>query len=85
MSVTEAMEPSKEVAEVNRNLYPQIEPYCTGFLKVSDIHTIYWEQSGNPSGHVSSHHFVLLVKFVNPNQATANERNKINDNICGKY
>ncbi|OWM63713.1 proline iminopeptidase isoform X1 [Punica granatum] len=50
-SVTEAMEPHKEVPEVNRNLYPHIEPYSTGFLKVSDIHTIYWEQSGNPGGY----------------------------------
>ena len=47
------MESEKEVVELNRNLYPNIEPYSTGFLKVSDIHTIYWEQSGNPSGHVS--------------------------------
>ncbi|XP_061370078.1 proline iminopeptidase-like [Gastrolobium bilobum] len=40
-----------EFPELNRNLYPHIEPYSTGFLKVSDLHTIYWEQSGNPSGH----------------------------------
>ncbi|KAM3694768.1 hypothetical protein ACB098_07G079500 [Castanea mollissima] len=45
------MESEKQVVELNRNLYPNIEPYSTGFLKVSDIHTIYWEQSGNPSGH----------------------------------
>ena len=30
--------------------YEAIEPYETGFLKVSDIHTIYYEQSGNPTG-----------------------------------
>jgi proline iminopeptidase len=35
----------------NRNLYPPIEPYKTGLLNVSDIHTLYWEQSGNPAGH----------------------------------
>ncbi|PQP92336.1 proline iminopeptidase isoform X3 [Prunus yedoensis var. nudiflora] len=40
-----------EFPEFNRNLYPSIEPYSSGFLKVSDIHTIYWEQSGNPNGH----------------------------------
>lgn len=39
--------------ELNRELYAPIEPYDTGFLKVSDLHTIYYEQSGNPSGHVS--------------------------------
>jgi len=43
----------EEISPVNRNLYPDIEPYSTGFLKVSDLHTIYWEQSGNPTGHVS--------------------------------
>ena len=31
-------------------LYPQIEPYEKGFLKVSNIHTIYWERSGNSEG-----------------------------------
>lgn len=48
------MESEKEFPEFNRNLYPSIEPYSSGFLKVSDIHTIYWEQSGNPNGHVSA-------------------------------
>ena len=31
-------------------LFPAFEPYQTGMLKVSDIHTIYWEASGNPKG-----------------------------------
>jgi len=31
-------------------LYPPIEPNRTGMLKVSDVHTIYWEESGNPNG-----------------------------------
>ncbi len=30
--------------------YPEIEPYHTGFLKVSDLHTLYYEESGNPQG-----------------------------------
>jgi proline iminopeptidase len=33
-----------------RELYPEIEPYSTGFLKVSDLHTIYFEEVGNPKG-----------------------------------
>ncbi|MGQ4648314.1 prolyl aminopeptidase [Lyngbya aestuarii] len=33
-----------------RELYPPIEPYNQGSLKVSDIHTIYFEESGNPQG-----------------------------------
>ncbi|XP_010647982.1 proline iminopeptidase isoform X2 [Vitis vinifera] len=45
------MDLGKEVPELNRNLYPPIEPYSSGFLKVSDLHSIYWEQSGNPNGH----------------------------------
>lgn len=31
-------------------LYPIPEPYESGFLKVSDLHTIYWEECGNPRG-----------------------------------
>ena len=31
-------------------LYPFIEPYLSGLLQVSDLHSIYWECSGNPEG-----------------------------------
>ncbi len=33
-----------------RTLYPEIEPYEVGSLKVSPIHEIYYEQCGNPNG-----------------------------------
>ncbi|WAL61547.1 prolyl aminopeptidase [Thermocoleostomius sinensis] len=33
-----------------RELYPPIEPYYTGTLPVSALHTIYFEQVGNPTG-----------------------------------
>ncbi|MDB9311606.1 prolyl aminopeptidase [Spirulina sp. CS-785/01] len=33
-----------------RELYPPIEPYNEGYLKVSDLHTLYFEESGNPQG-----------------------------------
>jgi proline iminopeptidase len=33
-----------------RSFYPEIEPFDSGMLKVSDLHTIYYEQSGNPKG-----------------------------------
>ena len=33
-----------------RTLYPPIEPYDTGFLQVTPLHRVYYEQSGNPSG-----------------------------------
>ena len=33
-----------------RELYPPIEPYNHGTLQVSDLHTLYFEESGNPKG-----------------------------------
>lgn len=33
-----------------RALYPELEPYDTGFLDVGDGQTMYWEVSGNPRG-----------------------------------
>ncbi len=33
-----------------KDLFPSIEPNAQGFLKVSKIHKIYWERSGNPKG-----------------------------------
>lgn len=32
------------------DFYPEIEPYDSGMLKVSDLHSIYYEQAGNPHG-----------------------------------
>lgn len=33
-----------------KNFYPEIEPFQAEFLKVSDLHTLYVEQCGNPKG-----------------------------------
>lgn len=33
-----------------RSLYPEISPYATDTLQVSDLHTLYFEQVGNPNG-----------------------------------
>jgi proline iminopeptidase len=33
-----------------RTLYPEIAPNRTGHLRVSDVHEIYFEESGNPRG-----------------------------------
>jgi proline iminopeptidase len=33
-----------------REFYPEIEPFQTGLLKVSSLHTLYFEQVGNPQG-----------------------------------
>ena len=32
------------------SLYPEIEPYDSGRLRVSDLHELYYEQVGNPEG-----------------------------------
>lgn len=32
------------------DLFPPIQAYETGLLAVDNLHTIYWEQSGNPKG-----------------------------------
>ena len=34
----------------NGELYPSIEPYRTGRLAVDRLHTLYWEECGNPAG-----------------------------------
>jgi len=33
-----------------RTLYPAIEPFASGFLQVSPVHRLYYEQCGNPDG-----------------------------------
>jgi proline iminopeptidase len=35
---------------MQRTLYPEIEPYATGTLAVSPLHTLYYEECGNPRG-----------------------------------
>lgn len=32
------------------DLYPEIEPYHTGTVRMDELHTLYYEQSGNPEG-----------------------------------
>jgi proline iminopeptidase len=38
------------MVEGRRTLYPDLEPFHTGRLKVSPIHELYFEESGNPKG-----------------------------------
>jgi len=42
---TERKNPNNET-----ELWPEIEPFDTGYLKVSEIHDIYYELCGNPEG-----------------------------------
>lgn len=40
--------PTHHVADVGPDLWPEIEPFETEYLKVSDIHEIHYELCGNP-------------------------------------
>ena len=37
-------------SDARRSLYPATEPHRSGWLRVSPVHEIYWEESGNPRG-----------------------------------
>src|SRR5271167_487009 len=37
-------------APQRRELYPPIEPFKHGYLRVSDVHELYYEECGNPAG-----------------------------------
>ena len=41
--------PAKPTAGL-RSLYPAIQPYNSGMLRVSPVHEIYYEECGNPNG-----------------------------------
>ena len=45
-------------------MFPPIEPYDTGMLKVSDIHSVYYEQSGNKAGKPAIFLYVTLIIIV---------------------
>ena len=38
------------VPRVLRSFYPEIQPYRSGYLQVSPVHSLYFEESGNPEG-----------------------------------
>lgn len=40
----------KDSKLVVADLYPAVEPRVSGYLKVSQLHQIYWEEVGNPAG-----------------------------------
>jgi proline iminopeptidase len=45
-----ALCPPVAAQQAAAGLFPEIEPYDSGYLKVSDLHEIYYEQVGNPRG-----------------------------------
>ncbi|RUS28538.1 putative proline iminopeptidase [Jimgerdemannia flammicorona] len=60
-------------------LYAPVEPYNTGSLKVSDLHTLYYEENGNP---VST--FIIIIIIIahmlacfSPWEAEANNGNPV--------
>jgi len=42
--------PRMDMPSNRRGLYPEIQPFDSGMLRVSDLHTLYYEQCGNPHG-----------------------------------
>ena len=42
--------PQDRQSRTPKGLYPALRPYASGFLKVSDVHELYFEQCGNPHG-----------------------------------
>ena len=49
--MTGAARAKKAVAKSRlKELYPHLSPYKTGLLRVSELHEIYFEESGNPQG-----------------------------------
>ena len=50
LSVENNFLPARDKKEKTTVLFPQIEPFKTGYLKVSPLHEIYYELCGNPKG-----------------------------------
>jgi hypothetical protein len=52
---------------VREQLYDLVEPFDTGFLNVTDVHTLHYEQAGNPVSHIIpflAHAQCLLISFT---------------------
>lgn len=61
-------EAAKSPATAEDALYPAIEPFHSGTLKVSDVHTLYYEECGNPQGKVDLSWHCTLRFFWLTNQ-----------------
>ena len=46
-----------------KEMYPEIKPYNSGFLKVSDLHNIYFEEAGNPNGKPNLNTYYAVSLF----------------------
>jgi proline iminopeptidase len=47
---SESVSPRTPTSSNVRDLYPALNPYNSGYLRVSDLHELYFEESGNPKG-----------------------------------
>src|SRR5680860_1072751 len=45
-----SMDPQRAPGTSRLSLYPELVPYRTGRLKVSDLHELYYEECGSPAG-----------------------------------
>ena len=45
-----SMKPDNTSTAETREVHPEIEPFDSGFLSVSELHQVYYEQSGNADG-----------------------------------
>ena len=64
-ATTAAVQQAAPAMNAESVLYPAIEPYNKGMLKVSKIHSLYYEECGNPNGKVrrsSTHTAVVATK-----------------------
>src|ERR1700757_103996 len=49
-----------------RDLFPPIEPYRTGTLRLAARHTMYWEQAGHPRGGPGAGATPVHRRFFDP-------------------
>ena len=42
--------PPLSESQTSYSLFPEISPNQTGYLRLDALHSMYWEESGNPNG-----------------------------------
>ena len=53
MASRQSAKKKTQQTSTRRELYPPLSPYRVGFLKVSALHELYFEESGNPDGRAA--------------------------------
>ena len=57
--------PSEDSSQPTRG-YDHDPPFDSGYLRVSDLHSLYYEQYGNPNGKPGSTPLFFSLLFSNP-------------------